>query len=96
MSEYLKFVVCIGQKCNCEDVESELVEKNGGIGKREKEIQNEEWNNGDQCLMSHTFITTWLPRFYQRGFCKTSGTLCHLKCWTLLLLYVFHSMYNTM
>lgn len=33
MSQYLKFVGCVGQKCNSEDVDSELVEKNGEIGK---------------------------------------------------------------
>lgn len=36
MSQYLKFVGCVGQKCNCEKVVSELVEKNGEIGKKEE------------------------------------------------------------
>ena len=34
MSQYLKFVGCVGQKCNCKDVDSELLENNREIGKR--------------------------------------------------------------
>lgn len=89
MSQYWKFVGCVGQKCNCEDVDSELVEKNGEMGKRKKEIYNEEWATEDQDLMPHNVITPWLPRFYQRGIYKSFGTHSRLQCCLTLPLNVF-------